>query len=385
MKRIQIGERDGWQAQAETLGFKFHTIGGERYWDERHYYQFTMKQVERDLEDPTKDLHEMCMDLVGRVVESEHLMSILDIPAAYHDLVRTSWREGHPHLYGRMDFIYDGKGSAKLIELNADTPTSLFEAGAFQWLWLEDVIKQGKLPANTDQFNSIQDRLVEALNTFSTDLPFYFASVKGSEEDRGTTDYLRDIAEQAGHKTHHIYVEDIGLTSDGRFIDLDEKWIPRIFKLYPWEFMMRQEYGPAVIKADTQFVEPAWKAILSNKGMLPLLWQFNEGHPNLLPSFFDKEPQRSVPAGWVRKPFFSREGANIELRTGEGHHERAEGPYTDSPYIMQKFTPLPKFGDDFTLVGSWVIGDQPAGIGIREDSTLITKDSSRFVPHVILD
>ena len=28
-----------------------------------------------------------------------------------------------------------------------------------------------------------------------------------------------------------------------------------------------------------------------------------------------------------------------------------------------------------------MIGDEPAGIGMREDATEITRDTSRFVPH----
>jgi glutathionylspermidine synthase len=385
MQRIQIAEREGWQAQAEQLGFKFHTIDGERYWDERHYYQFTLQQVEQHLEDPTKEIHEMCMDLVDRVVDNEHLLGMLDIPPAFHDLIRASWKEGHPHWYGRIDFAYNGTGPAKLLELNYDTPTSLYEAGAFQWLWLDDHIKRGTLPAHADQFNSIQDRMLQAMSSLKIDKPFYFASVKGSEEDKGTTDYLRDLAEQVGIKTEHIDIEDIGLSGEGRFTDLKEQWIAHLFKLYPWEHMFREEFGVAVPACDTQFIEPAWKAILSNKAALPLLWEFNKGHPNLLPTFFDKEPQKQVPNGWVRKPFFSREGANIELRTPEGVHEREDGPYTDSAFIMQEFSPLPRFGDSYTLIGSWVVGDQPAGIGIREDDSMITKDSSRFVPHIILD
>ncbi|HCE7248416.1 TPA: glutathionylspermidine synthase family protein, partial [Pseudomonas aeruginosa] len=253
----------------------------------------------------------MRCDLVERVVENEHLLNLLATPSQFHDLVRTSWKEGHPHLYGRMDLTYNGSGPAKLLELNYDTPTSLYEAGAFQWLWLEDSMKRGVLPAHADQFNSIQDRLLQAMATLRSDLPFYFASVKESEEDKGTTDYLRDIAEQAGLTTEHIDIEDIGLNGAGRFTDLQERWIPRLFKLYPWEHMFLEEFGAAVPSCDTQFIEPAWKAILSNKAALALLWEYNKGHPNLLPTYFDKEPQRSVPAGWVRKPFFSREGANI--------------------------------------------------------------------------
>ncbi len=61
-----------------------------------------------------------------------------------------------------------------------------------------------------------------------------------------------------------------------------------------------------------------------------------------------------------------------------------DGPYTDAPYILQALAPLPKFGDSYTLIGSWVVGDVASGIGIREDDSLITKDSSRFVPHVVL-
>lgn len=35
-------------------------------------------------------------------------------------------------LYGRMDLAYDGQGWAKLLEYNADTPTSFYESTAFQ-------------------------------------------------------------------------------------------------------------------------------------------------------------------------------------------------------------------------------------------------------------
>jgi glutathionylspermidine synthase len=33
------------------------------------------------------------------------------------------------------------------------------------------------------------------------------------------------------------------------------------------------------------------------------------------------------------------------------------------------------------VIGSWIVGEEPAGIGMREDSTPITKNTSRFVPH----
>ncbi len=384
MKKISLVERPQWQHIVESEGFGFHTIDGERYWDERGYYQFSEAQISRDLEAPTREVHELCLDMVERVVASEALLTRLAIPPAFFDLVRDSWRQGHPHLYGRFDFIYDGHGPAKCIEANYDTPTSLLEAGSVQLLWLESLIASGALPAHASQFNTIAEDLVQAFSAFPAGAPFHFSAMSGSQEDRGTTDFLRRMAAHAGIDARHIDIEDIGLQG-GRFVDLDGHWIQRLFKLHAWEHIFHEPFGKAVPGCDTQFVEPAWKSIISNKGILTLLWEQHQGHPNLLPAFVDREPQRAVPAGWVRKPYFSREGANIELRTRDGEFLAEDGPYTDAPYILQEFVPLPRFGDSYTLVGSWVIGDVASGIGIREDDSLITKDTSRFLPHVVLD
>lgn len=352
MKKIHCAERHDWKQTAEHLGFLFHTIDDEPYWDESAYYQFTLKQIEDDLEDPTTEIHDMCMDLVARVVQSEELLERLSIPAPFFDLVRTSWLEGHPHLYGRMDFSYNGTGPAKLLELNYDTPTSLYEAAAFQWGWLEQCIERGLLPAHADQFNSIDTKLHQAFAQLQIKEPFYFASMKGSVEDKGTTDYLRLIAEKVGIESRHIDIEDIGLNSDGRFVDLEERWIAHLFKLHAWEFIFHEPFGEAIAQCDTQFFEPAWKSIISNKGILPLLWEFNKGHPNLLAAHLDTDTSKAVPKGWVRKPFFSREGANIELQTADGLMVKEDGPYTDAPFILQEFAPLPRFGDSYTLIGS---------------------------------
>lgn len=385
MKKILVEERPDWRATAQREGFNFHTIDGERYWDERGYYLFTEEQVTRDLEAPTQELHQMCLDTVARVVESEELLARLAIPEAFFDLVRASWKQGEPHLYARFDFAYDGSGPAKMYEINADTPTSLMEAGAFQLLWLEEQIERGVLPGHATQFNSIAEDLVRAFAALPGTGPFYFSAMSGSAEDRGTTDFMRRMAAHVGIDARHIDIEDIGLDAEGRFVDLQGRGIERLFKLHAWEHIFHEDFGRHVATSGTRFMEPAWKAILSNKGILPLLWQFHEGHPNLLPARVDPDPRMPLPRGWVRKPYFSREGANIELRTPSDQLIAVDGPYTDAPYILQEYSPLPRFGDSYTLIGSWVIGDVASGIGIREDDSLITKDSSRFLPHVVLD
>ena len=390
MRRIPVAPRPDWQAKAQSLGFRFHTIDGAAYWDERAYYAFSLRQVEEDIEAPTQELHAMAMSLVDDVVRSEALLARLAIPPLYWDWIARAWARRDRHLYGRLDFAYDGHGPAKLYELNYDTPTALYEAAFFQWLWLEDRIADGTLPAGADQYNAIQEALIEAFGAIALEkslpLPLYFASVAASDEDRGTVQYLRDCAMQAGLATATIDIEDIGLDASGRwFTDTEDRVIPSLFKLYPLEFMFEDRFGPALVNDGIRLIEPAWKAVLSNKGILALLWERFAGHPHLLECHIDADRSAPLSAGWVRKPFFSREGANIELIDANGQASATAGPYVEGPFVRQAWHPLPRFDDGFPLIGSWVVGDRACGMGIREDATAITVDTSRFVPHAIVD
>jgi glutathionylspermidine synthase len=386
MQRINIAERADWRAQAEQLGFQFHTINEEAYWVESAFYQFTLRQIEEDIESPASELHEFAIDLVDTVVRDSELLTRLEIPPLYWDWIARSWRERQPHLYGRIDLAYTGTGPAKLLEFNYDTPTSLYEAAYFQWLWLEQIIARGDLPANADQFNAIQELLIDAFAALKGNLqqPLYFSSVKDHAEDRGTVLYLRDCAAQAGISTEIIDIEDIGLAVNGRFTDLEDRVIASMFKLYPLEHLFRERFGPELPNAKIQLFEPPWKAILSNKGVLPLLWARHPNHPNLLEAYFEDSATPALHSGWVRKPIHSREGANVALITEGGAFAAQDGPYGDAGFIRQRYAALPRFGDYHAVVGAWMIADRAAGMGIREDSGLITRDSARFVPHVIL-
>lgn len=387
VRRVPIEPRPNWKATAEAYGFNFHTINGAPYWDESAYYEFSLEQIERDIEAPTGELHEMAMSLVSEILASERLMTKLAIPRTHWDWIADSWLHGHPHLYGRMDLAYDGNSPAKLYELNYDTPTSLYEAAFFQWIWLEEQKQRNLIAPRADQYNQIQELLIESFATIARRLPrpFYFSAVRDSAEDQGTIDYLRDCATQAGLASGKIAIEDIGLSTTGTFTDLDSIVIGTLFKLYPLEMLTEDRYGAALPSSGLQLIEPAWKTVLSNKGILPLLWERAPGHPNLLPAFFDDTAGDPLPSGWVRKPLFSREGANVSMSLPDGKVIASDGPYTDSPMIRQAYHPLPRFdGGGYPLIGSWVVADRPAGMGIREDTSQITQDTSRFIPHVIL-
>ncbi|MCW8091313.1 glutathionylspermidine synthase family protein [Alteromonas sp. ASW11-130] len=389
MLRLPSTPRPHWQKQARDFGFHFHTLYGEPYWDESAYYQFSLKQIEQDLEAPTEELHQMCLHVVEKVVKDEALLNKLAIPAQHWELVSESWRDKQPSLYSRLDFVYDGSQPAKLLENNADTPTSLYESGFWQWLWLADKVDSGELSRHADQFNSVQEKLVarfkEIAGFYNID-QMHFACCKNTDEDRGTVQYLQDCAKDAGLTADFVYIEDIGISDTGYFTDLEDCPITDCFKLYPWEFIFNEEFSQYLPKAAVNWVEPPWKSILSNKGLLPLLWKYFPNHPNLLPAYFytDSPNASKDVMRWIKKPLFSREGANISLLTAGNERALSDGPYGEEGFIVQAYSPLPRFGNNHTLIGSWLIDDQAAGISIREDTSSITQDTSRYLPHIIL-
>jgi glutathionylspermidine synthase len=385
MQRIVCPERDDWRVTAEASGFDFHTIDGERYWDERAYYAFTLDEIERQIETPTGEIDAMCLELVGRAIDDEKYLQRLKIPEAFWPLISESWHRDDSSLYGRLDFSFGGRGPAKLLEYNADTPTSIFEAAVFQWTWLEQAIERHIIPARADQFNSIHERLIEAWKKLGGGRHLHLAGMTASLEDAGTLAYLEDTARQAGLPTTLIDIEDIGLTDDGLFVDLDVRPIELSFKLYPWEWMFHDAFGEKLAKAPTRWIEPPWKALLSNKGLLPLLWEMFPGHPNLLPAFFEDDPNAAgLGASFVRKPLYSREGANVALVSAGVTVVEQEGPYGAEGFIRQALAPLPEFSGQYPVLGSWLVDHAPCGLSIREDANPITGNTSRFVPHAIL-
>jgi glutathionylspermidine synthase len=376
MKRRGIEPRQGWQKRVESVGMVYHTMDDEPYWDETACYRFTRSEVDT-LDLATAELHDLCLGVVEEVIRQD-LFSLLRIPAEFARLVIDSWEADEPSLYGRFDLSWDGGGPPKLLEYNADTPTSLLEASVVQWFWLRDT------QPGADQFNSIHEKLIAFWQRWPHVLreTVHFACASGSLEDLGNLEYLRDTAVQGGFDTRRLFVEEIGWDSGRRgFVDLDDEPIRTLFKLYPWEWLVREEFGRFLATSGMRLLEPAWKMILSNKGILPLLWQLNEGHPNLLPAVFGDRP---LGGDHVRKPLFSREGENVTIHRG-GSVVGTGGSYGSEGYILQRYAPLPCFDGNYPVIGSWVIDGEPAGIGIREDRSEITTNNSRFIPHYFVE
>ena len=394
MQRHVIEPRSDWRERVASVGLTYHSHDDGPYWDECACYEMTRAEVDA-LERAGNQLHRLCLEAAEAVIE-KNWWHRLAIPEQAVPSILRSWERDDFSVYGRFDLAFDGMGEPKLLEYNADTPTALVEASVAQWFWLQDVFPQA------DQFNSIHERLIEAWKRFSfrgqTSSPgpqrsindsqsssfrqnaIHFSSIKEHPEDEQTVLYLRDTCEQAGIRTRDVFVEDIGWDEpQGSFVDLDLQPITHCFKLYPWEWMWHEEFAPQLANDTTQFLEPVWKMLLSNKGLLPVLWELFPDHPNLLPAYDDAAP---LGQSFVRKPRLSREGSNVTWVEHGAVLEETAGDYGEEGHIFQALANVPEFGGHRPIFGVWVVDHEAAGLGIREDTRRITGNLSRFVPHL---
>ncbi|MEU2424651.1 glutathionylspermidine synthase family protein [Streptomyces sp. NPDC007851] len=394
MERRTTDPRPGWQRTVEEQGVIYpltrHPDGALRpYWDESAYYVFTLDEVEA-LEETVEELHAMCLAAAGHMIAKNRFPDLGITDPRVAAAVTESWhRRGElPSLYGRFDLRYDGTGPAKLLEYNADTPTSLVEAASAQWFWMAD-----RFPG-ADQWNSLHERLVDGWRDQARLLPpgapLHFAHSSADElgEDLMTVAYLKETAEQAGLATDWISMEEIGWdTLSGRFVDNRLGFIRACFKLYPWEWLTTDAFAPHVLDTldngggtgTTMWIEPAWKMLLSNKALLAILWELYPGHPNLLPAYLDGPRELATGKGYVSKPLLGREGAGVVVH-GPDHAPVVR----EEPCCYQELAPLPTFDGNHVVLGAWVVREEAAGLGIRESAGLVTDDHARFLPHVVL-
>ncbi|MEU3047961.1 glutathionylspermidine synthase family protein [Streptomyces sp. NPDC006984] len=392
MERHTIEPRPGWQETVEAQGCIYpltrHPDDSLRpYWDESAYYAFSLPEVEA-LEEVVEELHAMSLAAAAHIVEKDRFAELGVTDPQVARLVAESWhrREELPSLYGRFDLHYDGTGPARLLEYNADTPTSLVEAASPQWFWMEE-----RFPG-ADQWNSLHERLVAAWRRnrpLFPPGPVHFVHTEDDTcgEDLMTAAYLRETAEQAGLETVALSVERIGWDHiSGRFVDEHLRFIRCCFKLYPWEWLVTDRFGPHVVETldngggtgSTCWIEPAWKMLLSNKALLAILWELYPGHPNLLPAYLDGPRELAGGPGWAAKPLLGREGAGVSI-----HPPGSPAAMRDEPCCYQEFAPLPDFDGNRVVLGAWVVDGEAAGLGIRESEGLVTDGLARFLPHLI--
>lgn len=380
MLRVDIEPRQNWQQTVEALGLIWHTVNGVPYWNESAYYSFNSHQIAM-IENASNECYQMFVQ-AGQYVIDNKLLHKFSIPEEFHKKIETMWEMEPPALnYGRFDFAFDGVNPPKLLEFNCDTPTSLLEGSVVQWAWKEEVFP------DKDQFNGIHEAFVakwrDIRNNLPSGVPIHFTMAEEySGEDEVTTAYMTDMATEAGFDDIvYLNLQDIGWDGSN-FLDLDERRIDTIYKLYPWECLVHKEYGRNIIESTTQWIEPIWKMIWSNKAILPILSDLFPNHPNILKSSFDIIGGDVV--DYVRKPLLSREGANVKIYQNNQCVAESGGEYGEEGYIYQELAIVPSFNGNYPIIGSWVVDGEACGMGIREGG-VITDNIARFVPHIIMD
>ena len=393
------------------------------YWREGVHYSFKSDEIQA-MEAATAAVFDMCIEAGDWMVaiEQRAYLQRLKIPVFALKQVIETWNQepAYGSVYGRFDLRFGGFNHPdpsmrvpKFYEFNADTPTSLVESAVIQWNWLEQT-GEGR-----DQWNSITEGLAAAwkrnLELIERKLGhrpvvhFAASDAQTAGEDEMNVILMLDTCRAAGYEAKTIYIENIVLGDDGRFYDEQGSHIDVIFKLYPWEHLVHDEFGRAVFAdmdnigvhdehgnytGGTIWIEPPYKMLWSNKAIMAVLWKLFADDPRgkyLIPTWFEDEAPTSK-KGYARKPLLSREGADITLLNPDGSvlDEYKRDEYGEEGFVLQELTLPPVYptadGKQVSVViGSWVIDGEPAGIGIRESYGPITDDFANFVPHSISD
>ena len=327
MKRVSVNPRPNFKEIVQEQGFNFEAD----YWLENAYYSFNPREIAA-IEKATTECYSMFVEAVQYVIDN-NLWDKLHIPSFIVSTLIDSWDSDELSLYGRFDFAMSN-GVPKLLEFNADTPTSLFEAAVIQWYWKEEVLPY------CDQFNSLHEALVssweEIDETYRSD-KYHFTCIADNLEDYTTTAYILSTAHEAGLNTVMMDMSDITLYDEG-FFNVNHDHLDTLFKLYPYEWMFHEEFGKAIPNCHTTFVEPLWKAIMSNKYMLVILAKLFPNSPYIL-----KCGESPITKNFCKKPIYSREGANVALFKDGALLEETEGEYGEEGYIFQELVDLPEF------------------------------------------
>ncbi|KAG9407904.1 hypothetical protein AC1031_021142 [Aphanomyces cochlioides] len=280
----------------------------QSYWNDEAAYDVQSADA-KTLRDATFNLHAMCLKAVDMVANSEDLMDIFEIPLNLRGAVKESWARREKDLLGRFDFIWDGRGPPKLLEYNADTPTTLVETAVGQQLWAEEVLKTEKPGALC--FNDTEDYLVKGWRRVVPEKQrVHLAGTNASVEESEHVNYMYRTAVKAGLDAIKVQVSSLEVDSEkGQLVDrtlpfYDADASPNIdiiWKLYPYEWLAEEVLGDQLFvngkpTTKTTWIEPAWKLILGNKAILALLWQMYTNHPNLLPASYDEQDIKSKSA-----------------------------------------------------------------------------------------
>lgn len=377
----------------ESIGFSWHTD-----LDNTNYISDKFVELNKDEAEAyynaANELYDMYCE-AGEYVIENNLFHELDIPFNLVNIIKESWESDvHWHLYGRFDLAggLDGK-PIKLIEFNADTPTSLFETSIIQWA----ILKYNGLEESS-QFNSLYEALKDNFKRFITldteiekfeehytklNWKILFSSIAGNIEEEHTTKLLQHIATEAGYKTDFCYIEDVEFSDDG--ISKEDELFEFWFKLIPWEDIAIEEGELAVRLTElieskkTIIFNPAYTVMFQSKGFMKILWDLYPNHPLLLETSFEPLENKKQ----VEKMCFGREGANVAIVNSDNSLElKTDGEYENFKPIYQEYVDFPQDNEGNYYQAGVFYAYEACGLGFRKGGKILD-NMSKFVGHII--
>lgn len=337
-------------------------------------------------------LYERFVEAAEYVLDND-LLHTLGIPPNLYDLIEYTWEdERHLHLYGRFDLVGGVDGlPMKVLEFNADTPTSVPETAIIQWAQLRaNGISEDR------QFNFLYEALVDNFKRLKKLNPgreaaILFSTLAGAPEDDHNVELLQTAAREAGFETTFRYIDQV-IFSDINGIFVEEEngnttQYPFWFKLIPWEYIAEDE--PELCRILTNIVtrglaivlNPAYTMLFQSKALMAYLWQLNPKDPLLLKTTLE-EPVGRENYPFVEKVVLGREGANVAIFDDDGLPETARsGEYENQIKVYQALAQLARDEAGNYYQAGLFFAYEACGIGFRRSAHRIIDNSGQFIGH----
>jgi glutathionylspermidine synthase len=372
MRRVLVAGRADWKPRVEEQGLLWHSEDGHETWNEHAAYLLRPAEVEK-LCRAARELAEFYHQATEHVVRNR-LWSLIGLQNHEAQLLTSSWKRGEWSLHGRFDFLFDAQGCPKLLEYNAETALSLFETAVIQKRWLIELMP------NHEQFNNLEASLVRAWRE-SGFKQVHCAWRPRHAEVEGTVRYMAQLMRSTGIQVTMLAMHRMGWNSRaGKFVDQDGAPITHCFKLYPWEWMLREPFARRVEASRCSFIEPPWRLLPGSKAILCVLAELFADHPSVVAC--RKSPEK-FGSTFVSKPLFGHEGHNVAIHRNGAITESLSGEYGDEPKVYQAFVESPRYDGFLPQFGVWMVRDQPVAICVRETLGSIISARSAFVPHAL--
>lgn len=344
MQKIETKPRTNWQEKIQSHGLtnslRVDNYGNKyHYWDEKHLYVLHEEdQIVEHIEETTRELNEKILNTVPFIIEENHKKNskyTIGFTPEELELVEYSYQEfentnpSFTNIAEKLEFSIDKENNISLYKTQCNSYRNLIETSVTQYMLLEESYSEA------DQYNMISENLVttfenikEGLN--NKNLHLLLSNYDTSGYQIITTSYLSDCAQEAGLKTNITALEKVTLDEKTHcLLDVDNNMINQALFNYPIDKVLTSDYMKTLIGKHidgSNMFEPFWKAVLQDNLVIQAL----------------KENYNDIK---ITPELYQEDGTNI-------------------------------------VIDSWLIGNEPSGIGIREYH--VNDKREHFVPHIVI-